>query len=63
MERVQELKYNPTKIRREILQKSNLSTEVKIVKCIDDCMTHQVAFPKSEVKEKLQKIYDDLALS
>jgi len=57
------LNYNQTNIRREIRKKSDLPTETKIVHCIDDCLTHQTAYPKSTVKEKLQKIYDDLKLT
>ena len=59
---VKRLKYNQTNIRREILKKLDISIENKIVESIDDCMTHYRYLPKSAVKEKLQKIYNDLGL-
>jgi len=61
-EEVKRLNYNQTNIRREIFKKLDIPTENKIVLSIDDCLEHQMAYPKSAVKEKLQKIYDDLGL-
>lgn len=59
---VQELKYNQTNIRREILKKLNISTEHKIVKMINGCMDYYKAIPNTVIKERIQNIYDELGI-
>jgi len=57
-EKVEELKYNQTNIRREILKKLDISTEHKIVQMINDSISYYTAIPNITVKEKIQNIYD-----
>ena len=53
-ERVRELKYNQTQIRRELAY--------KIVKRINADLPHGKAIPSKIIKERLQTIYDDLGV-
>jgi len=61
-EKVEELKYVQTNIRREILKQLDISTEHKIVKMINSCITYGKAITNLAAKEKIQEIYDTLGL-
>jgi len=59
-ERVRELNYNQTQIRRELLKQENVELAYKIVQRIKNDLPQQTAVPAKMVKAKLQQIYDDL---
>ena len=59
---VERLNYNQTNIRRAILKKIDLPMENKIVRETELCFAPHIGIPNFIVKEKLQKIYDDLGL-
>ena len=61
-EEVERLQYNQTNIRREILKKLDISTENKIVKMINGCLSYHSAIPNNTVKVKIQNIYDGLGV-
>ena len=62
-EKVSELKYNQTNIRREIVKKLDIANENKIVKMLNDCINYYTAIPNSTIKEKIQDIYDTLEIN
>lgn len=59
-ERVRELNYNQTQIRRELLKQDDVELAYKIVQRIKNDLPQQTAVPARTVKAKLQHIYDDL---
>ena len=61
-ERVRELKYNQTQIRRELIKCSADELAYKIVKRINADLPHGKAIPSKIIKERLQTIYDDLGV-
>ncbi len=61
-ERVRELNYNQTQIRRELLKQENVESAHKIVRQIKNDLPQQTAIPARTIKAKLQHIYDDLEI-
>jgi len=61
-EKVAELKYVQTNIKRELLKQLDTSNEYKIVKMINSCFAYHVAIPNVTVKEKIQEIYNTLEI-
>ena len=61
-ERVRELKYNQTQIRRELIKCSADELAYKIVKRVNADLSHGKAIPSKIIKERLQTIYDDLGV-
>jgi hypothetical protein len=61
-EKVEELKYVQTNIKRELLKQMDISNEYKIVEMINSCIPYYVAFPNVTVKEKIQEIYNFLGI-
>ena len=61
-ERVKELNYNQTNIRREILKKMDILKEQKVVKMINAYIARHTAIPNAIIKEKIQSIYDTLEI-
>lgn len=61
-ERVRELNYNQTQIKRELLKYEKAELAYKVVQCIKNDLPQQTALPARIVKAKLQQIYDDLEI-
>jgi hypothetical protein len=61
-EKVEELKYVQTNIKRELLKQLDTSNEYKIVKMINSCIAYHTATPNLTVKEKIQEIYNALGI-
>lgn len=61
-ERVEELKYKVTNIRRELVKVLDVQTIYKVVTLSDKDFDKCVAIPVNTIKAKLQKIYDDLGI-
>lgn len=61
-ERVRELNYNQTQIKRELLKYENAELAYKIVQQIKNDLPQQTAVPAKIIKAKLQRIYDDLEI-
>jgi len=61
-EKVAELKYVQTNIKRELLKQLDIANEYKVVKMINDCITYQTAIPNVTIKAKLQEIYSTLGI-
>ncbi len=62
-EKVEQMNYHQSNIRRELVKRSGNSMAVKIVKLINQTFDQQVAIPAAQVKKKLQEIYADLGIS
>jgi hypothetical protein len=62
-ERVEELKYHQTNIRRELVKQLDVSTEHKIVQMINSCIEFYQAIPITTVKDKIQGIYGSLNIA
>ena len=60
--KVRELKYHQGNIKREIIKLEHETLDTKVFLMLDDRLPRQVAIPKSEIKEKLQSIYNELGL-
>lgn len=60
---VEKQDYVQTNIKRELTKQLDIATENKIVKLIRQTIPPQKAVPKSDVKEKLQGIYDSLNIN
>ena len=61
-ERVRELNYNQTQIKRELLKYEKTELAYKVVQRIKNDLPQQTALPARIVKAKLQQIYDDLEI-
>lgn len=61
-ETVQNLKYNPSKIWREVLIKTNQIMERKVLKLLDHHFKCGQFYTNDFIKTTLQKIYNDLAI-
>lgn len=61
-ERVRELNYNQTQIKRELLKYEKAELAYKVVQRIKNDLPQQTAVPARIVKAKLQQIYDDLGI-
>ena len=59
-DRVREMKYHQSNIKRELTKLQHETLDTKIFLLLDEQLSRQVAIPRSEIKEKLQKIYDEL---
>jgi len=57
-EKVEELKYIQTNIKRELFKMLDIADEEKIVKAINACIPYYTAFPIKAVKDKIQELYD-----
>ena len=62
-ERVRELNYNQTQIKRELLKYEKAEQAYKIVQRIKNDLPQQTAVPAKIIKAKLQRIYDDLEIA
>ena len=60
--KVQALKYHVGDIRRELIKLQPLSVEHKIMKMINASFPKQTLIAKSEIKARLQKIYESLEI-
>lgn len=61
-ERVRELNYNQTQIKRELLKYEKAELAYKVVQRIKRDLPQQTAVPARIIKTKLQQIYDDLGI-
>ena len=61
-ERVQELNYNQTQIKRELLKYEKTELAYKVVQRIKNDLPQQTAVPARIIKAKLQQIYNDLGI-
>ena len=61
-DRVKELNYNQTQIKRELLKYGKSELAYKIVQRIKSDLPQQTAVPTKTAKAKLQRIYDDLGI-
>lgn len=61
-ERVRELNYNQTQIKRELLKYEKVELAYKVVQCIKNDLPQQTAVPVRIIKAKLQQIYNDLGI-
>ena len=61
-ERVRELNYNQTQIKRELLKNEKTELAYKVVQRIKRDLPQQTAVPARIIKTKLQQIYDDLGI-
>ena len=61
-DRVKELNYNQTQIKRELLKYGKSELAYKIVQRIKSALPQQTAVPTRTAKAKLQRIYDDLGI-
>lgn len=59
-DKVREMKYHQSNIKRELTKLQHETLDTKIFLLLDDQLPRQVAIPRSEIKEKLQRIYDEL---
>ena len=59
---VKALKYNVGNIRRELDKQLPISIDAKIIKMLNDTLPKQKPIPKSEIKMRIQKIYDALGV-
>lgn len=59
---MEELKYNPSNIRREIIKKTNRGSDYKIASLVEETLSTQKAIPASVAKKALQDIYNELGL-
>ena len=59
-ERVEEMKYHQTNIRRELVKQLDIPTEHKIVQMLNSSIDYYTAIPITTVKDKIQSIYDNL---
>lgn len=62
VDRVRELKYNQTQIRRELLKLSPTDLAYKITQRIKEDIAQRTAIPAKTAKDKLQAIYNDLGV-
>lgn len=62
VDRVKELNYNQTQIKRELLKYGKSELAYKIVQRIKSDLPQQTAVPTRTAKAKLQRIYDDLGI-
>ena len=62
-ERVEELKYHTTNIKNAITKKLDISTEGKIVQMINERIPYHNAYPKNDIKDALQEIYNILEIN
>ena len=61
-ERVRELNYNQTQIKRELLKYEKAELAYKVVQRIKRDLPQQTAVPARIIKSKLQQIYNDLGI-
>ena len=61
-DKVRELNYNQTQIKRELLKYGKSELAYKIVQRIKSDLPRQTAVPARTAKAKLQRIYDDLGI-
>lgn len=61
-ERVRELNYNQTQIKRELLKYEKTELAYKVVQRIKNDLPQQTAVPARIIKSKLQQIYNDLGI-
>lgn len=61
-ERVRELNYNQTQIKRELLKYEKAELAYKVVQRIKNDLPQQTAVPARIIKAKLQQIYNDLGI-
>lgn len=61
-ERVRELNYNQTQIKRELLKYEKTELAYKVVQRIKNDLPQQTAVPVRIIKAKLQQIYNDLGI-
>lgn len=61
-ERVRELNYNQTQIKRELLKYEKTELAYKVVQRIKNDLPQQTAVPARIIKAKLQQIYNDLGI-
>ena len=61
-DKVRELNYNQTQIKRELLKYGKSELAYKIVQRIKSDLPQQTAVPARTAKAKLQRIYDDLGI-
>ncbi|MBQ8070452.1 MAG: hypothetical protein IJ202_06355 [Bacteroidales bacterium] len=57
-DRVREMKYHVSNIKREIASKGSLKEDYKIAKMLSAVLPMQEAIPVKKIKQELQKIYD-----
>jgi hypothetical protein len=59
---VRRMKYHQSNIKRELIKRSGKALDYKIVDTISETIQPQIALPVTDVKQKLQSIYDDLRI-
>ena len=61
-EKVREMKYHQSNIKREITKKMHETLDTKVFLLLDAQLPKQKAIPKSEIKTKIQDVYNDLGI-
>lgn len=59
-DKVRELNYHQSNIKRELTKIAHETADTKIFLMLDGQLPKQVAIPRAEIKEKLEKIYQEL---
>ena len=61
-EKVRELKYHQSNIKRELLKQMHETLDMKVFLILDALLPKQVAIPKKEIVEKLEMVYKGLKI-
>ena len=61
-EKVREMKYHQSNIKREITKKLHETLDTKVFLLLDGQLAKQVAIPKTEIKTKIQNVYNELGI-
>ncbi len=61
-DKVREMKYHQSNIKREITKKKHETLYTKVFLLLDPQLPKQVAIPKTEISDKLQRIYNELGI-
>ncbi len=61
-DKVREMKYHVSNIKRAITAKWKGDEDVKITRMVNDSLPKQIPIPAKKVKELLQQIYDELGI-
>lgn len=62
-DKVREMKYHQSNIKREITKREHETLDTKVFLLLDGQLAKQVAIPKTEIKQKLQDIYNELGMN
>lgn len=62
-EKVREMKYHQSNIKRELIKREHETSDIKCFKLFDRQVRYGVPIPKARIKRTLESIYSDLKLT